>query len=51
MFIAAAITGMTGACFSSSAKAVEAPAIIGLHLGTFHSRRGLCDVNPGLYAV
>ena len=51
MFIAAAITGMTGACFSTPAKALEAPAVIGLHLATLHSQRGLCDVNLGLYAV
>ena len=48
MFIAAAITG---ACLSTPAQAIEAPAVIGLHLGTLHSQRGLCDVNPGAYAV
>jgi hypothetical protein len=32
------------------AQAIEAPAVIGLHLATLHSSRGWCDANPGLYA-
>lgn len=48
MFISAAITG---ACLSAPADALEAPSVIGLHLATLHSQSGLCDINPGAYAV
>jgi hypothetical protein len=32
------------------AQAIEAPAIVGLHIATIHSTSGWCDANPGLYA-
>lgn len=46
--IAAAIAA---GCLTMSARAVEAPAVLGLHLATVHSASGFCNVNPGAYAV
>lgn len=37
------------ACIAAPAHA--GPAVLGLHLGTLHSRPGLCNLNPGLYAT
>ena len=48
LFIA---TALVLAHAAVTAQSIEAPAVIGFHMVTAHSKPGFCNVNPGVYAV